>query len=239
MTDYATFVEGGVSFPLDTVSANTLLKDADPAVHYALDFLATVLQTHVGARLQQEAAKFQVKIENAVNQRISVEPSPFLYNNQLRFPLLAMYRKTDAVADHTTIIEKATSTLEVVWCLPLMHGLQVDTINPILHAGARAMTRAMRKMFDPAYASGANVWDLMGVQKAGFTDFKYGGFEALTENSDIIRAVIGTLVLVEQDNLAEEANDFEALGSIGLEVGVNDSDADPLVTDDVEVDTTF
>lgn len=238
MTDYDTFIEGGAEFPLTTDLDNSFLKDSDPTVYYALEFFESVLNTHLLPRLSRESRRHNGKdIASCAVSKMWVDPEPHLDAKDLKFPLLAVFRKRDEIAGQTVHFEKSTCTLNVVWSLPPLLGVLAQQLNPALHAAARILNRTATRGFDPAYASGANVWGLAGAQSAGFTSFEYGTFEAAGQVAGVHQALIGTLVVVEREMPIDDT--FEALGSIGLEVGANDSDTDPLVTDDVEADVTF
>ena len=54
--------------PLTSSTANTLLRDADPAVYYALEFFAQVIRTHIGTRLLAEATAAEGYIVAAVGE---------------------------------------------------------------------------------------------------------------------------------------------------------------------------
>lgn len=237
MADYETFVEGGVSFPLSTVSTNSLLQDADPVIFHALNFYETVLNTHIGPRLRKEAQAQPVKMDTAVRMTLSVEPSPFVMQNQMKFPLLALYRKQDRISNKTARWEMSSGTLELVYALPAMHGFQADAINPILHAAGLVLTRTTTRGFDPSYQSGARVWEQCGAMSAAITDIRYGGFEYIGDNSDIFRAIVATLVVIEREMPIDD--DFAEFEGVDLGIGTNESDTDPTVTNDIELDVTL
>jgi hypothetical protein len=54
MTDFASFKHGGVTFPLPASGSGlggagaALLRDCDPGLFYALEFCASVIDTHIG-----------------------------------------------------------------------------------------------------------------------------------------------------------------------------------------------
>src|SRR4051812_49159533 len=96
MSDYQGFLHGNVEYPLDLSATTTysLLRDADPCVYYALEFFASVITTHLGARLLEEAtAVGMTRITAAVAETIPLDPDPYLAEGHYRFPLLAVYRK--------------------------------------------------------------------------------------------------------------------------------------------------
>src|SRR5689334_10687182 len=99
MADYEAFQHGGVVYPLAASTSNTLLRDTDPSLDAALEYLSAVLQIDLGARLTAQAALEGLSITSVVAQKLHSEPAPFLYADQLRFPTLAIYRKSETYTD--------------------------------------------------------------------------------------------------------------------------------------------
>lgn len=237
MTDYATFVEGGVSFPITTSLDNSFVEDADPAIYHAVELYESVLNTYLLPRLSRESSRLPGgTIATCVAHKIYTDPAPHIQSKDLKFPILAVFRKRDEMADHTVRWEKATGTLNVVWVLPPMLGEKLRQMSPALHAAARILARATTRGFDPAHNAGASAWSAAGIQSATFNSVEYGSFDRIDSVGDVFPTIVATLTIVEREMPTDD--DFEALGSIGLEVGVNDTDTDPLVTDDIEVDVT-
>ena len=92
MADFGTFQYGGTAYPLTASTANSLLRDADPSLYYALDYFAAMITQHVGARLIAESAGFSSPITAAVVQVAPMDPAPYLLQQQFKFPLLSVSR---------------------------------------------------------------------------------------------------------------------------------------------------
>jgi hypothetical protein len=130
------FKHGNVEYPLDAAITNTLLKDADPALHFALDFFESVLNTYVGPRLLSQAAREGLRFPSAVEKKIHFEPSPFLLSDQMIFPILCLYRSEDVWKDGNTSFNTDASVWEWDYVLPPLTPRQIEQLNPIFRSVA-------------------------------------------------------------------------------------------------------
>ena len=118
MADFGTFQYGGVSYPLTSSTANSLLRDADPSLYFALDYFASVISTHVGTRLIAESAGFPSPITKAVMQVAPMDPAPYLLQQQFQFPLLVAYRVKDSYGRRTVTWQEDVGEWQVAYILP-------------------------------------------------------------------------------------------------------------------------
>lgn len=158
MSDGGTFVYGGVSFPLTTTGSNTLLKDADPVVYWALQFYASVLTTHMGARLIIEANAAQAPVLAAVAMSTPQDPVPWLQENHFAFPLLALYRISGTNNYRTVNWSQQTTKLGVAYILPPLTAGQAENLVPILSTVPLIIANRTEQGWDPGFQSGAKVW---------------------------------------------------------------------------------
>jgi hypothetical protein len=223
--------------PLPASTANPLLLDADPALSYALDFFAWGIETYVGTRLRAQAALYGLNLPAAVGGKLSVEPSPFLYNHEFKFPLFALYRKHDAWDEHTTSWDKSTSRWSFSYVLGPLTPIQQDKLAPVLRAVAEVVRRLAHQGYDPAYLSGASIWDVSraGVQKARLVECSYGGYEPIDTNGDYYRAINGTLEVLEREMPVTGA--FEAWTGADVALDVTDPAQKTVVSDVVDFGT--
>lgn len=185
MTDFASFRHGGTTFPLDPASTRSLLRDADPGIFYALEYYASIIETHIGARLLAEAGAAEAThITSAVAETLPLNPEPFLTEDHLRFPLLAVYRKGSTYRDAGTR-KVSVDALEVVYVLPPLKVSEAERVLPILKAVAAVIDNRTEQGFDPSYTpseptgtAGELVWalDRAGVTRIGITSVSYGGY---------------------------------------------------------------
>ncbi len=184
MADYANFKVAGTSLPLPNPGVNTLLRDADPAIFFALDFWAFVITTYVGPRLMTAVAGTTANIQYPVAQKYPYNPTPEMFETQIGFPLLAVYRKRTTYARKTAGWQDDVCTFELVYVLPPLSASQCEQILPIMRDVEMTITRKTTQGFDPAYTPpggtlGQQPWtlSLAGLERIEFTDGEHGAFE--------------------------------------------------------------
>lgn len=241
MTDFASFRHGGTTFPLDPASTNSFLRDADPAVFYALEFYASVLETHLSARLLAEAAAASAShITSVVAETLPLNPEPFLTEEHIRFPLLAIYRKGSTFRDAGTR-KVSVDTLEVSYVLPPMRAGEAERVLPGLKAVAAILDNRTEQGFDPSYTpsepagtAGELVWSLTraGVTRVGITAVQYGGY---TPTPDLyFPAVVMTLVAEERSEAI--VTELETYAGSDAAIDLTEPDGNVL-TDFIELET--
>jgi len=157
--NYSLFQHGGVAFPLPTETTNGLLQDADPALFYALDFYETVIRAHLTTRLVAEADACEyTDITDAVAMAVPYSPEPFLTENQLKFPLLAVYRKSDTFNERTLTWRLSSGEWGIDYVLPPMTAAQAERLLPALNAVRVIVENRTDLGFDPSWNDSARVW---------------------------------------------------------------------------------
>lgn len=231
MADSNVFRHGQVQYPLTADTTNSLLRDADPALYYALDFFAAVLRIHIGERLLAQAALEGLKFPDAVVRTLNIEPSPHLLAHQLQFPLLAIYRRHEDSDSDSITVDKDVSELEFSYVLPPLNPRQLEQLYPILRAASRVIAKAARKGFDNGYNNGQRVWPLAGIERARVTRASYGVYEPIDEVASSFRAVVGTIKMAELDDVTDDTLDplDGVTGSIHLKANDGTTVADVAV----------
>jgi hypothetical protein len=184
------FIYGSVAFPLTAVTDNGLLRDADPAVFYALEFFTSVLNTHLGERLAAEASVVgALDIQAAVAESIPIDPEQFLTEEHVKFPLLTLHRES---ATYKYVTQKRISIhrLKCAYVLPPLRAAQAERLMPILHAAALLLDEKCSKGRDDAYTpstpagtAGEFIWSKTraGVAKVEVKESTVGAFQASNE----------------------------------------------------------
>ena len=234
MADYSTFNYGGLAFPLTSSTSNSLLKDADPAIYYALDFLASMLTHHIGARLVIEAAACGASdITAAVASQVPFDAAQVMTTQQLKFPILSVFRISDRWSRKTAAWSHEEGRWGVQYVLPPLRNDQLERLVPILHAAAIVIHNRTEQGWDPSYQSGALVWrDLAKVERVGVTQGSFGAFEH-TDNL-VMPAWMGELTCTEREM---PEGDFEALGGTTNAIDLAQPDGSTTVPDFVVVNT--
>ena len=232
MSDFAIFKRGGVQFPLTSSTANPLLKDADPAVWYALDFYKSVLATHIGPRLLAEAAKCSAPITAAVAATTWIDPGASPIDPTFRFPLLSVFRQASEFGYRTTIWTHTTSTWGVTYLLPpLATAGQAMPLVPIFKSVEDVILDRTEKGMDPAYASGVSAWASAGIEQARFVKGSYGMF-VVPDGRQFFLGWHGTLEVIEREMPATGA--FGAFGAVDLHEDLVDPATQTTIADVVQ-----
>lgn len=200
------FRYGGVSFPLDPASANSLLQDADPAVFQGLAFIASVIQTYVGARLVAEAAACGAPISQPVACTLPYEPGPYLMMEQMPLPALFLFRRT-ATNDYKTLTRShEKGVLELDYVLPALSPAQAEHLLPIRHAIRLLLASCIERGFDDAYAPpggqlGDDVWKAAGIERVDMNEVTYAGFVGV---GDLYLPAIATTIAIQERNTGDD-----------------------------------
>jgi IPT/TIG domain len=218
--DYGPFEVGGTLQPLPTSSGNSLLRDADPPVFYALDYFSYLITTYAGPRLMNavQMAGLGSVIQSPVAQQYPILPQPFFQSNQFRFPLLCVARTGASTRRHTAGWESDRWTFDVLYVLPPLTEGQSELMLPVRKAVYDALRHKATQGFDPGYTPpggtiGQQPWALCGVESIGFghelNEAKSVEYGALEGTGNIYFPSIRMLgYFVERDMYVPAANKF-------------------------------
>ena len=230
----AEWTHGGVQYPLVAATTASLLADADPALSLALDYFATAMNLHFGARLKAQALLEGIKINNAVATKLAIEPTPAVLADNFLFPMFTLYRATVSTREHTTVWDKDVGEWTFAYVLPLMTPRQIAKISPILRSVERSLAHSTRQGMEPSYKGGAHIWTLAGLQSIKMKDVRYEPYASIDQENGVYRAVAGTIEVVERDMTTSGA--FERFD--GSNVGIDHVSSDGVV-DDVVLASVF
>lgn len=242
MSDYGNFLYGAAKFPIPTNGTGpggngaSFLRDADAPLYYVLEYYQFVIEKHVGPRLMAEAAVAGAdQIERAVAETLPLNPEPYLIENQVKFPLLAAYRKT-AKFEWVGSNKHMVDDIEVVYVLPALQAGQAERLMPALHAIVATIDNRTEQGFDPDYtptcptgSAGDPFWQAAGLSAASVKAVAYGGYAPA--EGVYFPAVTLTIELKERSNPDLDA--FEMLGDTHINVDVAD-DTEPTVSNVVQ-----
>lgn len=181
-TDYSSFQVGGVVEPIPVSTGHSLLRDADPALFFALDFWAYCIRKYVGDRLMQAVTaagmiegKRSDPIRSAVQQIYPWAPDLEFTSNQFNFPLLAAYRKTSTYKRKTASWENDRCSFDLFYAFPPLTAGQNEAVLPILRAVEDVVRKKTTQGWDPGYTPpGGNLGDqpwglkFASVEEVGF-----------------------------------------------------------------------
>lgn len=241
MTDYQGFIHGGTTFPLATATGRSLLRDADPAVFYTLEFFSAVLTYHLNARLLEEVAgSGAAHIAGVVAEVVPYSPEPYLVEGHFKFPLLGVYRKQSA-PEYVGQRKVWNDQLEVAYVLPPMKAGEAERILPMLRAALAVLDNRAEQGFDPAYTpttptgtAGEEVWSATraGVTRARITGAQFGGY---SPSADLYFPAV-TMTLEMRERSEALVSEFGTWA--GANVDIVHAETDGTVIDPfIEVDT--
>lgn len=219
MTDYASWKFGKVVYPLTESTSNSLLRDADPTIYYALDFFSSMITMHVGARLLAQAAIIGAPIPAAVAMTIGYDPAPFLEQSYFQFPLLAVYRKRGRLREKTGTWRHDEGELNVDYILPPLSAAEAEHILPILRSVGRVIDMRTEQGWDPTYTPpggvlAGKVWSsaYANLEKIEVISESYAfdaiadkpfcawrGTLAISERSDVVPGALGPFTGADGD----------------------------------------
>ena len=151
MADYGKFKFGNTEFPLTASTANSFLQDANPAVYYALDYLKSVLFLHLQGRWQAAVAKAGMPAADGyvVNYVLPYDPSPFLQDQQVKFPCLALWEKENITEPKTFSWYHSKKTWQLMYVLPALTSAQMEQLYPAITAVDTILRDRIEQGYDP------------------------------------------------------------------------------------------
>lgn len=214
MAENGSFKYGGAVYPLPSSTANPLLKDADPSLYYVIDYFQSVLNTYMAPRLMAEVARTPVipNITAAISYVVPYDPLPVMEQLQLKFPLLAVYRRKDKFNWKTIAYWDDVSEWCVDYILPPLTAGQKERIEPILRSVGPILLNRIENMSDPFYQSGAPVWQLAGLEAITLDEANYGSFAGT--NNLIFPAWRGKLSVKEIQDFSSNFLGLQPLAGI-------------------------
>lgn len=218
MTDYGSFKYGNVQYPLPASGSGlggvgaSLLRDADPALFYLLEFCESILRTHLESRFTYEATACGAQhIGSIVSETLPLDPVPFLTEQHIKPPLLAAYRKSGKPI-WIGSTKHSVDDIELVYVLPTLQAGEAERLLPILRAVAAVLDNRIEQGFDPAYTptsptgtAGESWWKRAGVVKAGVMGVSYGEYAGA--NGLFFPAVTMNIEMTERSDFALDTYD--------------------------------
>lgn len=212
MSENASFKYGAVQSPLPSSTSNSLLQDADPVLAAMLDFYKGVIELHCGARWSSEVQRLGLDAQYpvVVNDVYSVDPTYYMQEAQMGFPLLAVVRKELDFSYLTTIKDKITSTMELIYVLPPLDLAQANTLMHFLKHIASVIQNRTEQGFDSNYQAGKLVWRESGVCEINLKSAKLETYQP--NSGQYFPALVIEIEAVEL--LGEPTDLYEPLGGI-------------------------
>jgi hypothetical protein len=220
---------GGVQFPLSTTSSRSMLRDADPALFYALDFYTFVLRQYLGPRFVAACQAARVLgsdgnvVSTIVQTAIPYDPTAHQHEAQWALPLLSVFRKTATGRYKSTMVSLEETIWNVALMLPGLDAAQAEAILPILHAAELLLENKTEQGYDPAYAApdgalGQQAWALSGLAEIQWLGCEYGYYP---QGGDImLPLLVGRIRVAERQG---PYNGFPSFQGAATQMNIFDS----------------
>lgn len=229
-----TFSCGGVVFPLTPSTTNTLLRDGDPSCFYLIDFISSVIATHVGARWTAQATAAGRTETSAVATKVPYDPGPYLRSGQYTFPLLAVYRSEEVFTDRGSAFFAVETEWQVDYVLPAMSAADAERLLPMLRLVGAVVRQRIGRSQDDGY-SASTLCDLAGFTTAVAERATFGAYD---RGDDLtLPAVRLTVRTIEREGYV--AGSYDGLSEardMRLDIVTNDGTVADVVV--VRVDTS-
>jgi hypothetical protein len=205
MADYGQFKFGNTVYPLTSSLSNSLLKDANPPLYYALDYLTQMLTTHIGARFDAACVAAGLpSLAGIVKTALPYDPIEDLLTQQIQFPLLAVWEKESITEKKSFSWYHSKKTWNLLFVLPPLTSSQKELLYPILYAADAVIRRSIEQGYDPAYNSSEEVWSASfgGLEKIQLSKSQFGNLPSIKND----QMFFPTLLLTIEASVKEEFN---------------------------------
>lgn len=185
--------------PITASTVNSSLQDLDPVLFKIIDFYTQIIKLHLGARWDSECVLLGRTdlIGLIVNQTLPYSPLPLKTENQFRFPLLFVDRKSESYEFKTISYDHITSKLDVVFMLPPQTSEGMERLSPFLTHICRVLVNRTKEGKDSNINNGELYWQEAGLEQIGFVKCIRGEIPNISSNT-VFPSIVMELEVVER-----------------------------------------
>lgn len=190
---------GGVEFPLE--ETNSILQDADPAIFFLLDYYAKCIKQHIGSRwnaVMTELGRVDLLNKSVISQ-FSYDPLPYLSEIQAQLPFIALFRTSEVYSETSIVHYIITSKVTLQYTMPPFTAAQMSKVSPFLSAISKVIVGKTDQSNDPNVNSGADPFQLAGLQEVTVDNAKYGALAA--DSNQYMPTLLMELTVKERRNM--------------------------------------
>lgn len=227
------FTVGEVQYPL---TSGLGLSDLDPLLRRLCEFCSSVIQTNLNTAFNQACTAAGVELNEdgyAVGSVLPYDPVPYLVENYLTFPILAVHRR-DAEFNQKTMAQYVYRTrLTIDWILPSLTLDQSRRIVPFRKNVLDVVAKRFLDKYDPTAGDLDGYLEGISFLSARFDYLRY---DARQSNGELY------MPLVSMDFEIQETpqwvdGDFDSFDAVDLHLDKVTDGYDTLV--DMIVDSTI
>jgi len=238
--EWATFGVGSVTYPLTADTTNGTLADADPTIGATLDYLEWALGFYMGARWTAECNALGMAPEIGaapVAYKVPYDPSDYLVEQQVKLPLLAVFRTRQTNLDWTINYIAERGEWSIAWVMPPLTSGQLERLWPFTRAAAAIISHALSVLEDPNWQSGAQALAAVGAMNVEVIDSVYGKAQVMGANTNLVMPGIQMRIAVTEMG-APVPDAFAPIDSSDTNMNLTTVDGTSTVIDVAQVRST-
>lgn len=196
MADYSQFKFGNTVYPLTPSLTNTLLKDTNPALYYAFDYLIGMIRLKCEDCWNAEVTAAGLPALSGIIKTIApYNPMRHLKNVQTKFPMLSVWETNSETEELTLTKYHVKKTWNLLYSLPPLTAAQEDRLGPILYAVDETIRHAIEQGFDSDYQTGQEVWSeaFSGLDLIALSKTQFGTLPGLPDAQMIMPTLFQTI----------------------------------------------
>ena len=192
------FQYGGTVFPVPATTANqSLLASCDPALAKLIDFFEWRINRYLGTALT--AASLTPPITKNVMNTISVDWQTVSRSEQVRFPLLAVWRiESTKIEYKSTEWQQDVGRIGWAYVLPPMTLEQGKKFSHVCRSVSSIVHHSLLAGHDPAYNNDERILVAGNIMRARPVSVRYGTSPMGDETDTHFWGVFGVLEVTER-----------------------------------------
>lgn len=205
---------GAVQLPLeDGYITTTINIVADPARDVLLDLIEAALIGDLDAAYQ--VIKSQINADGyVVNDKIPFDPSGFLKTNNVKFPMIALWRGPSVTSAISILNNKRTTDWRLQYVMPQLSNTSMGKAQSLLNAVLASVEAVIANGYYPTFNDGYAQFGDIGFFQIEVGEAEAGLWAAASTDGDgimhpAIQITIRTIEVCEPTFSASEISEFD------------------------------
>jgi len=236
--EWSAFKVGAATYPLPAATTNQTLADADPTLGAALDYIEFALNHYMGARWTAETTALGFTdttiTASPVAYKIPYEPTEYLTEQQIRLPLLAVYRNRQTNTDRTVSLYDEIGEWSIAWVMPPLTSGQMERLYPLTRAAVAIVTHALYMLFDESFENGAAWLANAGIATLEVLGAEYGKAQVVGTSTNLVMPGVQMRLKVHEMQ-SEDPGAFGPIGGVDTNASLDPGGGAAVVPNVVQV----